>query len=77
MNVLDSVWAFKIKRYPDGNLRKLKARFCVKGFQQIEKVNYFETYSPVVSWSTVQLIFAIALILDLQSVQVDYTAYFP
>ena len=77
MNVLDSVWAFKIKRYPDGSLRKLKARFCVKGFQQIEGVDYFETYSPVVAWSTVRLIFTIALILNLQSVQVDYTAAFP
>ena len=77
MNVLDSVWAFKIKCYPDKNLRKLKARFCVKGFQQIEGIGYFETYSPVVSWSTVCLIFTIALILNLQCVQVDYTAAFP
>ena len=29
MNVLESTRAFKVKRYPDGTLRKLKARFCV------------------------------------------------
>ena len=29
MNVLESTWAFKIKRYPEGSMRKLKARFCV------------------------------------------------
>jgi hypothetical protein len=28
MNVVSSVWAFKRKRYPDGSLRKLKARIC-------------------------------------------------
>ena len=32
-NVLDSVWAFKTKRYPDGTVRKLKARLCVRGDQ--------------------------------------------
>ena len=76
MNILESTWAFKIKRFPDGTLRKLKARFCVRGYQQIEGVDYFETYAPVVSWLTVQLIFVIALVLNLQSVQVDYTAAF-
>ena len=28
MNVLPSTWAFKCKRFPDGTVRKLKARFC-------------------------------------------------
>ena len=48
MNVLDSVWTYKIKCFPDGSLQKLKARFCVKGFQQIKGVDFFETYSSVV-----------------------------
>ena len=28
-NVLSSTWAFKKKRYPDGLLKKIKARLCV------------------------------------------------
>ena len=28
MNVLESTWAFKIKRFPDGLIKKFKARFC-------------------------------------------------
>jgi hypothetical protein len=28
MNVVSSVWAFKRKRFPDGSIRKLKARIC-------------------------------------------------
>ena len=28
-NVLQSTWTFKRKRYPDGELKKYKARFCV------------------------------------------------
>ena len=49
----------------------------MKGFQQIEGVDDFETYSPVVSWITVSLVFTVALLLNLQSIQVDYMAAFP
>ena len=38
MNVLPSTWAFKCKRYPDGSIRKFKARFCAQGDKQIEGV---------------------------------------
>lgn len=32
--ILDSAWAFKRKRFPDGSIRKLKARLCARGDQQ-------------------------------------------
>jgi hypothetical protein len=44
MNVLPSTWAFKCKRYPDGLVKKLKARFCVRGDRQREGVDFFETF---------------------------------
>jgi hypothetical protein len=47
-HVLPSTWAFKIKRYPDGRYKKVKARFCVRGDKQQEGINYFETWAPVV-----------------------------
>ena len=77
MNILDSVWACKIKCSPNRPLQKSKARFCVRAFQQIEGIDYFELYSPVVSWLTVCLLFTIALRLNIQSIQVNYTAVFP
>ena len=48
MNVLQSIWAFKIKRFPDGLIKKFKTRFCTHGDQQLECIDYFETYAPVV-----------------------------
>jgi hypothetical protein len=33
---LPIVSAFKRKSYPDGRVRKLKARFCVRGDKQVE-----------------------------------------
>jgi hypothetical protein len=41
MHVLSSTWAFRCKRYPDGTVRKIKARFCVRGDSQLEGVDYF------------------------------------
>ena len=75
-NVLQSTWAFKKKRYPDGDLKKYKARFCVRGDQQIDGVDVFETYAPVVSWITVRILLVLSLVLGLATQQVDYTNAF-
>jgi hypothetical protein len=76
MNVLPSTWALRIKRNPDGSVRKYKARFCARGDRQIAGVDFFETFAPVVNWTTVRLLMIIASILDLKLAQVDYTAAF-
>jgi len=52
-NILGTTWAFKRKFYPDGCVKKLKAWLCICGDQQMEGVDFFETYSPIVAWSTV------------------------
>ena len=70
--ILKSTWAFKIKRLPSGKVRKFKARLCVRGDLQTFGVNYWETYAPVVSWTTVRLLTVLALVHDLHSKQVDY-----
>ena len=57
--VLASTWVFKRKRYPDGSVKKLKARICVRRDQQVLDVDYFDTFSPVVQWSTIRLMFII------------------
>jgi hypothetical protein len=76
MNILPSTWAFKCKRYPDGDVRKLKARFCARFDCQIEGVDFFETYAPVVNWQTVRIMLVMSLLLHLLTKQVDYTAAF-
>ena len=76
MNVLPSTWALKCKLFPSGLVRKLKARFCCRGDRQIKDVDYFETFAPVVSWTTVRLLLVLSAELDLATRQVDYTAAF-
>jgi hypothetical protein len=76
MNVLPCTWAFRCKRFPDGSVRKLKARFCARGDLQIEGVDYFETFAPVVNWQTIRLMLILSIVLGLATKPVDYTAAF-
>jgi len=61
-NVLPSTWAFKVKRYPYGTVKKFKGRFCARGDKQIEGIDFFETYSPVVQWTTIRLMLVLEFI---------------
>ena len=76
-NVLPGTWSFKRKRKPDWEIRKFKARYCVRG--DIQKrlspkpLNY---YSPVVQWATVRLMLILQCILGLQSQSIDFTNAF-
>lgn len=74
--ILDVLWVFKRKRYPDGSVKKLKARLVVRGDQQIEGVDYDNSFSPVVQWSTIRLLLILSVMLQLHTVQVDYTLAF-
>ena len=48
MNVIDLTWVFKLKWFPDRMIKKFQGRFCARGDQPIEGIDYFETYAPVV-----------------------------
>eukprot|EP00804_Cyclotella_cryptica_P008169 CCRYP_015117-RA/>CCRYP_015117-RA protein AED:0.07 eAED:0.11 QI:0/0/0/1/0/0/3/0/242 len=74
--VKDSTWAFEIKRYPYGLIKKIKAHFCVRGDQEIHGVDFFETYAPVVQWTTIRLMLILEVLLSLKSKQGDITAAF-
>ena len=74
--ILDTTWAYKKKIFPDGRIRKYKARICVRGDQQQHGYNYFNTYAPVVSWNTVRLLLILSATLGLVKKQVDYTLAF-
>ena len=43
---------------------------------QLEGVDFFETYAPVVQWTTIRLMFILEVILGLKSKQGDVLAAF-
>eukprot|EP00957_Ditylum_brightwellii_P008580 650542-Ditylum_brightwellii.AAC.1 len=66
-NVIKSMWAFKVKRTPDGAVKKQKARLCVRGDQQVKDIDYFKIFAPVVLWNIVCTIMTLAVTLGLKS----------
>eukprot|EP00985_Skeletonema_marinoi_P022130 scaffold13940_cov215-Skeletonema_marinoi.AAC.1 len=74
--VLPSLWAFKKKRLPSGEVRKYKARFTARGDRQTPDVDFTETWAPVVQWTTVRMMLILATQLDLRSYSADVSCAF-
>lgn len=74
--IFDVTWLFKRKGYLDGTIKKLKARICFCGDQQVEGIDFDDVFSPVVSWACVRLLLILLIIHQWKTVQVDYTLAF-
>jgi len=57
--VVNCKWVFKTKLSSDGQVKHYKASLVVKGFSQVEGIDFNETYSPVVDHSTVWTLLAL------------------
>ena len=52
---------FRIKRHPDGAIDKHKARLVAKGFHQVSRIDFHNTFSPVVKSATIHIVLILAL----------------
>ena len=71
VKVVGNKWIFKIKYHADGTISRYKARLVVKGFHQTQRVDYTETFSPIVKASTVRVILSLAVMNKWELRQVD------
>ena len=71
--VLPGTWVFRVKRAPDGTFKKFKARYCIRGDLQ---EGDFETFAPVVQFSTVRLFLAWSLMLSWLTCSIDFSSAF-
>jgi Reverse transcriptase (RNA-dependent DNA polymerase) len=76
--VLPAVWAMQRKRrIATQEVYKWKARLNLHGGKQKYGLNYWETYSPVVTWATVRMMLILVTLNKWASRQVDFVLAFP
>uniref|UniRef100_A0A0K8UDK8 Retrovirus-related Pol polyprotein from transposon TNT 1-94 n=1 Tax=Bactrocera latifrons TaxID=174628 RepID=A0A0K8UDK8_BACLA len=69
-------WVFSVKRQVDGAIERFKCRLVAKGCNQQLGVNYKETFSPVIRYSSIRMVLALAVEWKLYVHQMDVcTAY--
>ena len=62
---IENKWIFKKKTDADGNITVYKARLVAKGFQQVQGVDYNETFSPVAMLKSARIMLAIAAFYEI------------
>ena len=73
---IGSKWVFKVKHRSDGKVERFKARLVAKGYAQKYGIDYDETFSPVVKFSSVRALIAFAIQNDMLLHQMDVVTAF-
>ena len=69
--VISVKWVLRIKWNTERTVPKYKARLCVRGFTQVQHVDYEETFSPTLSKAGLRLILALGVQMGLKIHTVD------
>lgn len=73
--IVQCKWVFRKKIESDNKVR-YRARLVAKGFTQKAGIDYNETFSPVLRYSTLRLLFALSVKYDLEITHLDITTAF-
>lgn len=73
--VIGCKWVYKIKVNADGT-SQYKARLVVKGFEQPPDVDYSETFAPVATFATLQMLIALSFTNDWEIDQMEIVTAF-
>ena len=73
-NIVPLTWVLTIKKLPNGDFDKFKARICVRG--DLQRLRSDEVYSPVCKWTTIRSVLAFAIKHGLKTRQIDFANAF-
>jgi hypothetical protein len=76
VKAIECKWIYKKKKDMDGNVHIYKARLVVKGFRQVQEVDYDETFSPLGMLKSIQIILGIAAYFDYEIWHMDVKTTF-
>ncbi|KAJ9507247.1 hypothetical protein QJQ45_006215 [Haematococcus lacustris] len=76
MRVLPGRWVFKTKRGADSSILKHKARFVIKGYRQVEGVDFDDSFAPVVTQGTQRVLLSVAAARGWELQQLDVETAF-
>ncbi len=78
VDVLPSVWSIRQKRDITTNeVKKYKAHLNLHGGKQEYRMNYYETYAPVVTWFSIRLMMVIGILHVWALCQCDFIMAYP
>jgi len=64
--LVKSKWVFKVKYNSDNTVQRFRARLVAKGFTQVPGSDFYETFSPVFSYTSLRTVMAIAVDRDMR-----------
>lgn len=73
---ITSKWVFKIKRHPNGQIHRYRARLVARGFDQVAGIDYVETFAPTTRYDTIRVLLALAVSKNLKILQFDIKTAF-
>jgi hypothetical protein len=75
-HVVRNKWVYKLKQKPDSSIDRYRARLVAKGFDQLSRIDYHDTFSPIIKPPTIRLLIALAVQFDWNITQLDVSNAF-
>ena len=69
-------WVFKVKYGSDGKVERFKGCLVAKGYVQMYRIDYEETFSPIVRFSSIRSLLAFAVQNEMLIHQMDVVSTF-
>jgi hypothetical protein len=75
-NIISTKWVFRNKEDEHGVVVRNKARLMVKGYSQVEGLDFGETFAPAARLEAIRLLLAYSSLNDIKLYQIDVKSAF-